>query len=83
MAKLVNARDLKSLGGNPLQVRFLPRALALKKVKVLNATFTILHHPPAFCTNLLLSRTRQLQKPCNLSRDHCVLPSEDSHHVSS
>jgi len=52
-------------------------------VKVLNATFTILHHPPAFCTNLLLSRTRQLQKPCNLSRDHCVLPSEDSHHVSS
>src|SRR5439155_1092781 len=26
VAKLVNARDLKSLGGNPLQVRFLPRA---------------------------------------------------------
>ena len=28
MAKLVNARDLKSLGGDPLQVRLLPRALA-------------------------------------------------------
>ena len=26
VAKLVNARDLKSLGGDPLQVRFLPRA---------------------------------------------------------
>src|SRR6266699_2251977 len=52
-------------------------------VKVGEGSECNLHQPPPSSTKLRLSRTRQLQTPCNLSRDHCVLPSEDWHHVSS